>query len=589
MPHSKFNNARLTQLFPIAGWLKSYTRREFNSDVFAGIITAILLVPQGIAYAILAGLPPQLGLYASILPPVLYALLGTSRTLSVGPVSIAAIMIASALTAPEISALGNPVQSALILSAESGIIMLLMALLRMGGLVNFISHPVLTGFTSGAALLIIGSQLPQLLGLKTPSCGVDVICYSHYFSGLVPVTLLIGLAAVGLLVFFGKPLVFILKNTGMQPYLITAISKCGPLLTIMLATLAVGYFDLTGQQNVAVVGQVPSGFPALNMDFSPIEKWYALLPYSGFIALIAYVESVAIAKVTANFRNEKIIPNQELIALGVANLAAAVSGGMPVAGGFSRTMVNFAAGARTQMAMLIAAGLLALAVIFFSPLFENIPKAALAAIILVAIIPLVKLSDIAHTWRYDRGDGIAETATLLGVLVYGIEEGITLGIILTLISHLRKTSQPHIAVVGRIPGTEHYRNIKRHSVETWPHLLLLRVDESITFANINYIEEFINTELRRQPNLKHIVLIFTSISDIDTTALEVLENLNHTLQASKMTLHISEAKGPVLDKLEKTDFLRQLKPGKAFFHTEDAVRELGENNSVRWSPQKIER
>ncbi|MDD4905106.1 MULTISPECIES: SulP family inorganic anion transporter [Methylobacter] len=574
MPHSQSNNSRLTQLFPIAGWLKSYTRQEFNSDVFAGIITAILLVPQGIAYAILAGLPPQLGLYASILPPVLYALLGTSRTLSVGPVSIAAIMIASALTAPEISALGNPVQSALILSAESGIIMLLMALLRMGGLVNFISHPVLTGFTSGAALLIIGSQLPQLLGLKTPSCGVDVICYSHYFSGLVPVTLLIGLAAVGLLVFFGKPLVFILKNTGMQPYLITAISKCGPLLTIMLATLAVGYFDLTGQQNVAVVGQVPSGFPALNMDFSPIEKWYALLPYSGFIALIAYVESVAIAKVTANFRNEKIIPNQELIALGVANLAAAISGGMPVAGGFSRTMVNFAAGARTQMAMLIAAGLLALAVIFFSPLFENIPKAALAAIILVAIIPLVKLSDIAHTWRYDRGDGIAETATLLGVLVYGIEEGITLGIILTLISHLRKTSQPHIAVVGRIPGTEHYRNIKRHSVETWPHLLLLRVDESITFANINYIEEFINAELRRQPNLKHIVLIFTSISDIDTTALEVLENLNHTLQASKMTLHISEAKGPVLDKLEKTDFLRQLKPGKAFFHTEDAVREL---------------
>jgi SulP family sulfate permease len=576
MPHSKFNNARLTQLFPIAGWLKSYTRQEFNSDVFAGIITAILLVPQGIAYAILAGLPPQLGLYASILPPVLYALLGTSRTLSVGPVSIAAIMIASALTAPEISALGNPVQSALILSAESGIIMLLMALLRMGGLVNFISHPVLTGFTSGAALLIIGSQLPQLLGLKTPTCGVDAICYSHYFSGFVPVTLLIGLAAIGLLVFFGKPLVFILKNTGMQPYLITAISKCGPLLTIILATLAVGYFDLTGQQSVAVVGQVPSGFPALNMDFSPIEKGYALLPYSGFIALIAYVESVAIAKVTANFRNEKIVPNQELIALGVANLAAAVSGGMPVAGGFSRTMVNFAAGARTQMAMLIAAGLLALAVIFFSPLFENIPKAALAAIILVAIIPLVKLSDIAHTWRYDRGDGIAETATLLGVLVYGIEEGITLGIILTLISHLRKTSQPHIAVVGRIPGTEHYRNIKRHSVETWPHLLLLRVDESITFANINYIEEFINAELRRQPNLKHIVLIFTSISDIDTTALEVLENLNHTLQASKMTLHISEAKGPVLDKLEKTDFLRQLKPGKAFFHTEDAVRELGE-------------
>jgi SulP family sulfate permease len=566
---------RLTQLFPIIDWLKSYTRQEFNNDLFAGVITAILLVPQGIAYAILAGLPPQLGLYASILPPVLYALFGTSRTLSVGPVSIAAIMIASALSAPEISALGRPVQSALILSAESGIIMLVMAMLRMGGLVNFISHPVLTGFTSGAALLIIGSQLPQLFGLKTSSCGIDTACYSQYLSGIIPAALMVGLGAIGLLLFFGKPLVLLLKKIRMEAYSITAISKCGPLLSIIATTAAVAYLDL----HVAVVGNVPSGFPELTLDFLPLEKWYALLPYSAFIALIAYVESVAIAKVTANFRGEKISPNQELIGLGIANISAAVSGGMPVAGGFSRTMVNFSAGARTQMAMLIAAAILALAVIFFSPWFENIPKAALAGIILVAIVPLVKLKNIVHTWRYDRGDGIAELATLLGVLVYGIEEGITLGIILTVISHLRKTSQPHIAVVGRIPGTSHYRNIKRHSVETWPHLLLLRIDESITFANINYIEEFINAKLRQQPAIKHIVLIFTSISDIDTTALEELEKLNRTLQASQMTLHISEAKGPVLDKLEKTDFLKQLQPGKAFFHTEEAVRELcGLNN-----------
>jgi len=570
MLHTESNYSRLTQFLPVVGWLKTYTRQEFNSDVFAGVITAILLVPQGIAYAILAGLPPQLGLYASILPPVLYALFGTSRTLSVGPVSIAAIMIASALNAPEISALGRPVQSALILSAESGIIMLVMAMLRMGGLVNFISHPVLTGFTSGAALLIIGSQLPQLFGLKTPSCGIDTACYSQYLSGIVPAALAIGLVAIGLLLFFGKPLVLILKKIGMEVYLITAISKCGPLLTIIAATVAVDYLDL----HVATVGNVPSGFPELTFDFLPLEKWYALLPFSAFIALIAYVESVAIAKVTANFRGEKISPNQELIGLGIANISAAVSGGMPVAGGFSRTMVNFSAGARTQMAMLIAAAILALAVIFFSPWFENIPKAALAGIILVAIVPLVKLKNIAHTWRYDRGDGIAELATLLGVLVYGIEEGITLGIILTVMSHLRKTSQPHIAVVGRIPGTSHYRNIKRHSVETWPHLLLLRIDESITFANINYIEEFINVEIRRQPGLKHIVLIFTSISDIDTTALEMLENLNHSLQSANITLHISEAKGPVLDKLEKTDFIKQLQPGKTFFHTEDAVREL---------------
>ena len=483
-------------------------------------------------------------------------------------------MIASALNTPEISALGNPVQGALILSAESGLIMLLMALLRMGGLVNFISHPVLTGFTSGASLLIIGSQLPQLAGLKSPACGFDGACYRDYLSGYNSATVIIGVAALVMLIAFGKPLTSLLKKAGLKLALVTAISKCGPLLTVLLATVAVGYFGLTLHNKVAVVGVVPAGFPALSLDFIDLQKWRLLLPGAAFIALIAYVESVAIAKVTANLRGEKIVPNQELIALGVANLATAISGGMPVAGGFSRTMVNFSAGARTQMAMLIAAGILALAVIFFSPWFENIPKAALAAIILVAIIPLVRLGSIVHTWRYDRGDGIAEIVTLLGVLVLGIEEGISLGIILTFISYLRKTSQPHIAVVGRIPETGHYRNIKRHQVETWEHLLLLRIDESITFANVNFIENFITAELKHQANIKHIILIFTSVSDVDATALEALENLNHALQASGLTLHLSEAKGPVLDKLKKTNFIKQLQPGKVFFHTEDAIKEL---------------
>ena len=581
MPYTKSNNSRLTQLFPISDWLKSYTRQDLSDDLFAGIITAILLVPQGIAYAILAGLPPQLGLYASILPPVLYALLGTSRTLSVGPVSISAIMIASALTSPEVSALGNPVQSALLLSAESGAIMFMMALLRMGGLVNFISHPVLAGFTSGAALLIIGSQIPQLAGLKTPSCGVDVACYSHYFSGTILDTVLLSAAAMGLLLFFGKPLAATLKIMKVNRALSNALSKCGPLLTVILATAAVSYFNLA-EQHVAVVGSVPSGFPVLSVNFigeafsaSGWERAKLLLPDAAFIALIAYVESIAIAKVTANLRGEKIIPNQELIALGAANMVAAVSGGMPVAGGFSRTMVNFSAGARSQMAMLIAAGILGLAVIFFSPWFTNIPKSALAAIILVSIFRLVRIKHIIHTWRYDRGDGIAELATLLAVLILGIEEGIILGIILTIGSHLRKTSQPHIAVVGRIPETEHFRNIKRHQVETWHHLLLVRIDESITFANIDYIENYLTTELRRQPNIKHVVLIFTSVSDIDATALEALENFNYGLQATGKTLNIAEAKGPVMDKLGKTDFQEQLKPGKVFFRTEDAVKELG--------------
>ena len=561
--------------FPIFTWLKTYSRQDFNGDLFAGIITAILLVPQGIAYAILAGLPPQLGLYASILPPVIYVLLGTSRTLSVGPVSIAAIMIAGVLNSPEVSVLGQPVESALILSAESGLIMLLMAVLKMGGLVNFISHPVLTGFTSGASLLIIGSQLPQLVGLKSFECNGVWPCYKESLLNYNSETLLLGVAAIVLLVFFGKPLIWLLKKNRVKPSLVIAMSKCGPLLTVLISTLVVVYFKELGA--IKVVGAVPSGFPTLNLNFIASEHWRLLLPSAAFIALIAYVESVAIAKVTANLRSEKITPNQELIALGMANLTTAISGGMPVAGGFSRTMVNFSAGARTQIAMLIAAGILAIAVMFCAPLFQNIPKAALAAIILVAIIPLVRLDKIIETWRYDRGDGLAECVTLLGVLVLGIEEGITLGVILTFVSYLRKTSQPHIAVVGRIPNTGHYRNIKRHKVETWPHLLLLRIDESITFANVNFIENFITAELNRQEAIEHVVFILTSVSDIDATALEALENLNKSLRDIGVIMHLSEVKGPVFDKLEKTHFFSQLKPGKIFFHTEQAIVELAGN------------
>jgi len=575
MPTAQSNGSQGTHFFPIVHSLKNYTRRDFDGDIFAGIITAILLVPQSIAYAILAGLPPQMGLYASILPTACYALLGTSRTLSVGPVSIAAIMIASALATPEISALGDSVQSALILAAESGIIMLMMAMLRMGGLVNFISHPVLAGFTSGAALLIIASQLPQLAGLKPPSCGFNIACYQHYLQGYNAATLAIAIAALNILIFFGKPLSSLLKKLKLPLTMVTGISKCGPLLTVFLATLAATYFGLQAQHGVSLVGEVPSGFPSLRLDFIDITKWKILLPSATFIALIAYVESVAIAKVTANLRGEKIAPNQELIALGAANLVTAISGGMAVAGGFSRTMVNFSAGARTQMAMLIAAAILSVSVIFFSAWFANIPKAALAAIIIMAVFRLVRIRHIFHTFNYDRGDGFAELVTLLGVLVLGIEKGITLGIILTLASQLRKTSHPHIAVVGRIPKTEHYRNIKRHAVETWHHLLLVRIDESLTFANISYVEDYLADELNRQPNIKHVVLIFTSVSDIDTTALEALENINQSLQVSGKTLNISEAKGPVLDKLRKTDFLEQLKPGKAFFRTEDAAKELG--------------
>ncbi len=536
------------RLLPIFSWLKTYSRLDFQDDLFAGTLTAIILVPQGIAYAILAGLPAQMGLYASILPAIVYACLGTSRTLSVGPVAIAAIMVANVLILPEV---------------------------RQLGLVNFISHPVLDGFTSGAAILIIVSQIPPLAGLGQLPCGMDATCFESYLSGYKPVTLGLGVAALLILIFFNKPLNALLKQARLPLPLVTAFGKFGPLFVVIGATWLAASNHLQENYGLAVVGAIPTGLPLFKTDFFDFERWRILLPDAAFIGLIAYVESVAIAKVTANLRGEKIYPQQELIALGVANLATAFTGGMPVAGGFSRTMVHFSAGARTQMAMIIAAVLLSLAVVFCTVWFSQIPKTVLAAIIIIAVHRLVRFRHIVHTWNYDRGDGIAEIVTLLGVLILGIEQGIALGIMLTIGSQLRKASHPHIAVVGRVPKTEHYRNVNRHSVETWHHLLLVRIDENLTFANINFVEDYLIDELIRRPDIRHVVLIFTSVSDIDATALEALEGINARIKIAGRTLNIAEAKGPVMDKLHKTNFLQLLSPGRVFFRTEDAVKTLG--------------
>lgn len=560
---------------PILRWLRSYKPGDFSNDLFAGVITAILLVPQGIAYAMLAGLPAQVGLYASILPPLVYAVLGTSRTLSVGPVSIAAIMIASALMAPEISTRGDPVTNSLVLATECGVILLLMSVFRTGMLVNFISHPVLTGFTSGAALLIIFSQLGHLLGLGNLSaCEFDAGCYLDTIEAFDLTTAGIGLVSVAALVFFANPLARVLNSWRVNPLAITAISKSGPLLVVVLGGLLVAAFGLNEGSSIATVGTVPAGLPEFSIRVFTADTWRLLLPSACFIALIAYVESVAIAKVTANLRRQRIDPNQELTALGAANLAASFSGGMPVAGGFSRTMVNFSAGAVTQMATIIAAALLALAVIFFTDFFEGILKTSLAAVILVAIAPLVKVRAIPTTLRYNRADGIAEGATFLGVLALGIEEGLGLGIAITLLGYLWRTSRPHIAVVGQVPNTEHFRNVERHSVNTWPELLMIRVDENLTFANGAFIDDFIQAELAKNPQACHLALIFTSVSYIDATALETLEHLVESLRSKGVTLHLSEVKGPVMDKLQLTDFLEKLAPGKVFFRSEEAIRAL---------------
>jgi len=567
----------LGRLFPFVEWIQFYSRQDFQSDLFAGLITAILLVPQGMAYAMLAGLPPQVGLYASILPPVIYAIMGTSRTLSVGPVSIAAIMVARVLSAPEISTLGSPISNAIILAAESGMILLLMSAFKMGMLVNFISHPVLTGFTSGAALLIIFSQIGPLLGLSDLSvCGISGDCYLNAFKTFRPTTAVFGLASVVGLLIFANPLSRFLQQFNLQKILITGICKSGPLFIVAIAAMISNSFGLDHDSQIKTIGTVPTGLPALRIQWINGENWRLLFTPALFIALIAYVESVAIAKVTANRRRQRINPNRELVALGASNIAASISGGMPVAGGFSRTMVNFSAGAVTQVSTLIAATMLGLSVIFFTDLFGSILKTSLAAVILVAIWPLVKLRPIITVWRYNRSDGLAEVSTFIGVLLVGIEQGLGIGILITLLSYLWRTSRPHIAVVGQVENTQHFRNIKRHSVKTWTNLIAIRVDENLTFANAACVEDFIHDQTANNRNIDHIVLIFTSISHIDSTGLEMLEHMVAALRSNHITLHLTEVKGPVMDDLQQTNLITTLAPGKIYFSTSEAIDNLAE-------------
>lgn len=565
----------LARWLPITRWLRRYTREDFGGDLVAGVITAILLVPQGMAFALLAGLPPQVGLYASILPPIVYAALGTSRALAVGPVSVAAIMVAHALL--DLPPGSDPAGAALMLAALAAGILLLMGLLRLGVLATLLSHPVLSGFTSAAALIIIVSQLPSLTGVPLPGDASFADLPGALLDAIArtpPATAAIGFTGIVLLLAAGAPLEHVLAKLGMQGPRVVLVSRASPLAVVLLSTLAVSAWSLHHRSGVAVVGAIPAGLPELGFDSLPWDNALALLPAALLISLVSYVESLSIAKMLANRNRQRIDANQELIALGGANFAAAVSGGMPVAGGFSRTMVNYSAGARTQLASLVTAALVGLVAVFFAHLLSAVPKAALAAIIVVAVVKLIDLRGALAVWRYDRLDGSVLAITVAAVLTLGIEIGLAIGIAASLGSLVLRMSRPHIAVLGRIAGSEHFRNVRRHRVETWPRLLFMRVDENMTFTNAGRVESAIATAIALHPSAKHVILVMSSVSAIDSTAVETMERLAQSLRPSGLSLHLSDVKGPVMDRLRHSRLLAAIAPGKVFLSANAAAEEL---------------
>jgi SulP family sulfate permease len=564
---------------PIFAWLPRYTLGDLSADTVAGLIVAIMLVPQAMAYASLAGLPPEIGLYASILPPVLYAVFGSGKTLAVGPVAIASLLTASSLADVANGDTARYVTGAAVLALLSGAMLVAMGVMRLGVLVNFISHPVISGFTSAAAIVIALGQLKHALGVSVPPSENAFSLVAELLAAtpdLNVVTLVIGLASILLLLGWRAYSADPLHRLGLPRGGADAVAKAGPLALVAAATGTVWLVNLDVSAGVAIVGAIPAGLPAPTVPSFDMALVRDLLPGAALIAVVGFLESASVAKALAARRRQRIDADQELVALGAANLGAGISGGFPVAGGFGRSMVNFNAGAVTPMAGVITAGFLVVATLLLTPLFEYLPRAALAAIVIVAVAGLIDVPAIRHAWRINRADVAALAATFVAVLWFGVELGIAMGIGLSLALHLWRTSRPHIAIVGRVGSSEHFRNVKRHHVQTLPHVLAVRIDESLVFTNANYLEMYLLNAIAEHPDVTDVVLIFSAVNFVDASALESLERLIDELRGSGVTLHLAEVKGPISDRLARVGFAARLGPGRVFLSTHDAMMTLAE-------------
>ena len=564
----------LTRYFPILEWGRGYDRPTLTADLVAAVVVTIMLIPQSLAYATLAGLPPQMGLYASIAPLVAYAMFGTSRTMAIGPVAVVSLMTASA--ASGVAAQGSPeyARAALVLALLSGGMMLLMGLLRLGALAKLLSNPVVNGFTIASSVIIAASQIGPLVGVKTSGQTLYAIGKSlaDHIAGFNPWTAVLGAAATAFLFWVRKGFKPLLVALGLKGPTAALVAKTGPVLAIVATTLAVTAFGLSGK-GVATVGLVPIGLPPLTPPPAVGPLWLKLILPSLFISVIGFVSSISVAQALAAKRRQKIDASQELVGLGISNIAAALTGGFPITGGFARSVVNFDAGAETPAAGAYTAVGLAVAALVLTPLLYFLPIATLAATIIVAVLSLVDFPEMVRVWRYSKRDFAAMAATIIITMAIGVEAGLAAGVALSILLYLQRASAPHVAIVGQVPGSQHFRNVDRHDVITAPHVLMARIDESLTFANASWLESKVLELVAEQPRVRDVVLMCSAVNDIDASALESLVALNLRLKDAGVGLHLSEVKGPVMDRLKRSSFGDALN-GRIFLSQYEAFRAL---------------
>lgn len=559
---------------PILKWGPRYSGAAFADDALAAVIVTIMLIPQSLAYALIAGLPPETGLYASIAPLVVYAIFGTSTALAVGPVAVISLMTAA--TVGDFAARGTAEYSAIALALAFlvGLILTALGAFRLGFLANFLSHPIVSGFITASGVLIAAGQLKHILGISGEGESLVAIALSlieHAGATNLP-TLAIGGGVIAFLFWTRTNLKPLLVHFGVKERAATLISRAAPLLAIIITIALVSALKLD-DAGVAIVGATPKGLPALALPDFNWPLWRSLLGPALLIAVIGYVESVSVAQTLAAKRHERIDLDQELIALGASNVAAGVAGGFPVTGGFARSVVNFDAGARTPAAGAFTAIGIAFAAMFLTPLLFNLPKATLAATIVVAVLSLVDLKTMKHAWRYSKADFAAMMTTVAGVFAFGVEAGVMAGVILSIILLLNRASRPHSAIVGQVPGTEHFRNIRRHQVITSPKVASVRIDGDLFFANARFLEDKLLSMAPEGKSVEHVVLMCSAVNSIDMSALEALETANRRLKEMGVKLHLSEVKGPVMDALKRSHFLEALS-GEIYLSEYEAMRTL---------------
>ncbi len=568
----------LQRWFPILQWGRQYRGPQFADDVLAAVIVMVMLIPQSLAYAMLAGLPPEMGLYASVLPLIAYTVFGTSRALSVGPVAVISLLTAAAISRLGLTDPAQMISAAMLLALMSGVFLLLMGILRLGFVANFLSHPVIAGFITASGILIALGQVPALLGIQGGGHTLIELLHSLGLSLLETLnapnwpTKAVGLITLLYLFWSRSALAPLLRKAGMSERGSTMMARLSPILAVLGSGFAAWYLDL-GAKGLALVGTVPAGLPGLTVPDVSLTMLQALAVPAAMIGILGFVESVSVAQGLAAKKRERIHPDQELVALGSANIASSFAGGFPVAGGFSRSVVNFDAGAATPAAGFYAAVLIALATFLLMPMLAWLPRATLAATIIVAVWSLVDFSILKKAWNYSRADFLAVLSTIVMTLAMGVEAGVGAGVLVSILVHLYKSSRPHVAIVGEVPGTEHFRNVQRHQVVTHPHILSLRVDESLYFANTRFLEDLVYKEVSERPALKHIILMCSAVNEIDLSALESLEAINSRLGDLGIKLHLSEVKGPVMDALRRSHFLHDI-TGKVYMSQHQAVTDI---------------